>query len=578
MAELSGGGFVIGWEDTGQDGNGLGVYYQQYNAAGGVVGTETRLDSITTGDQQLEAIEGTADGGFMVVWRSDSIGSDTYYMKRFDAAGNQVSNKVELPIANNETPSGIGIDISTFADGSFMAVWEGITVSDINVHGQRFSADGNPQGAAFIVNEYTSSTQEHVETAILADGRMVAVWQSWNVQGGAGNAWEIRARVYNPITDSWGNEFTASSASAFHAGFDRRPEVAAMPDGGFIVVWQSNAIDGNGEGVIGERFDANHNKMGQFQVNTTTAGHQQLASVTPLDDGGFLVTWTDTSGNDGDSHGMYAQRFDASNLPVGDETILNETTASYQISDGMDNLVTLSDGKVVVTWLANNGINAELIDIHRPIFEDVQLAAFDEDKPLVITPAMLLANTTDPDGDPLFVIGTPVLLNPEAGTLTDNGNGTWTFIPKTDYHANNVAFSFIGTDGNTAPETLTARVNISAISDVEPDTYVINEDESITFNLLENDTFEGTVSTVEILNSPANGILTPGSALGEFVFTPNENWSGNEAPFVYQVTTDDGLIEQSTFSLAVTPVADAATITLTNEAGDEDTAISLDFT
>jgi len=53
----------------------------------------------------------------------------------------------------------------------------------------------------------------------------------------------------------------------------------------------------------------------EFQVNTYTTGQQLDASVAMDADGDFVVAWT-SDGQDGNGHGIYAQRYSAVELPA----------------------------------------------------------------------------------------------------------------------------------------------------------------------------------------------------------------------------------------------------------------------
>ena len=52
---LPGGGFVVSWSSSNQDGSGYGVYAQSYNGSGARVGDEFRVNSLTSSDQTNDA-------------------------------------------------------------------------------------------------------------------------------------------------------------------------------------------------------------------------------------------------------------------------------------------------------------------------------------------------------------------------------------------------------------------------------------------------------------------------------------------------------------------------------------------
>ena len=53
------------------------------------------------------------------------------------------------------------------------------------------------------------------------------------------------------------------------------------------------------------------------QVNTFTSGDQIYSSVTALNDGGFVVTWS-SDGQDGSGYGIYGQRYAADGSSGGE--------------------------------------------------------------------------------------------------------------------------------------------------------------------------------------------------------------------------------------------------------------------
>ncbi|MBL8338351.1 MAG: DUF4347 domain-containing protein, partial [Rhodoferax sp.] len=89
LAALAGGGFVVAWESDGHDGDGAGIYAQRFDVGGNAVGDELQINSATDGDQREADIAATADGGFVVTWKSAAFdGSDSgVYAKRFGPDG-----------------------------------------------------------------------------------------------------------------------------------------------------------------------------------------------------------------------------------------------------------------------------------------------------------------------------------------------------------------------------------------------------------------------------------------------------------------------------------------------------------
>ena len=87
----------------------------------------------------------------------------------------------------------------------------------------------------------------------------------------------------------------------------------------------------------------------EILVNTETAGYQSNPLATELVNGGFVVTWTDSSGTLGDADGasIKAQVFGADGAKIGSEFLVNTATASDQYNP---TITGLSNGRFVVTW------------------------------------------------------------------------------------------------------------------------------------------------------------------------------------------------------------------------------------
>ncbi|HTV69995.1 MAG TPA: hypothetical protein VMF90_15800, partial [Rhizobiaceae bacterium] len=89
LTALAGGGWVVTWTSTGQDGSSWGVYQQAYNADGTPLGVETRVNTHTASDQGQPRLAALEDGGWVAVWMSYSQDGSTggIYQQVFDAGG-----------------------------------------------------------------------------------------------------------------------------------------------------------------------------------------------------------------------------------------------------------------------------------------------------------------------------------------------------------------------------------------------------------------------------------------------------------------------------------------------------------
>src|SRR2546428_3957617 len=98
------------------------------------------------------------------------------------------------------------------------------------------------------------------------------------------------------------------------------PSVAAAPSG-FVVVWQSAYQDGSTYGIFGQRYDGSGTALGaEFRVNTYTTGVQREASVAVDASGNLVVVW---AGFGQDGVGVLGQRYASTGAPIGPEFRVN---------------------------------------------------------------------------------------------------------------------------------------------------------------------------------------------------------------------------------------------------------------
>nr|WP_256577437.1 calcium-binding protein [Pseudomonas sp. R37(2017)] len=111
---MTNGGYLVTWAGQGT-GDVNGIFCQLFNASGVKVGSETRLNTSTTGNQSFSQVTTLADGGYVVAWESSVVnGQVDVYTQRFDANGNKVSSLTGDALANTLTWTGAG---SVIIDG-----------------------------------------------------------------------------------------------------------------------------------------------------------------------------------------------------------------------------------------------------------------------------------------------------------------------------------------------------------------------------------------------------------------------------------------------------------------------------
>ncbi len=470
VTALSDGGFVVTWTSTHQDGHYRGINAQRFDANGVKQGAEIVVNTYYWEDQTHSSVAPLDDGGFVVIWQSpnqDGSGLGVYG-QRFDNQGEKAGGEfmVHTFTDNNQFhPS-----VAPLADGGFVVTWTGPDqqFSDsygLGIYAQRFDDQGMRVGPETEVPHELIRDQLHSSVATLTDGSFVVSW-TYNTTGAADD--EVYVRRFGADGEMLTYDILAHDS--FEPFEQTLSSVAALADGGFVVTWQSRAErpwdgDGSANGIFGQRFDVDGNRVGsKFQVNTEANDDQTAPSVAGLPDGGFIVTWTSTN-QDGSGLGVYGQLFDADGQKIGDETLINETVAGDQ-SSWLDNgafaTTVLSDGTIVSAFSGpqNNG------DVFVRLFNSTLT---DEDAVATLQSADLLANDSDVDnGSSLTIagvsttsaLGAAVTLNSD-GTISYDPRGSETLQMMQDGDSLTDSFTYTVSDGLGGTDTATVSLDVA---------------------------------------------------------------------------------------------------------------------
>lgn len=329
------------------------------------------------------------------------------------------------------------------------------------------------------------------------------------------------------------------------------------------------AWDGSA-GTAGTRVDTTRNggstafsaDTGSFDMVVTPVNDAPVAvpdRFTILEDERLVISPDQLYGNDVDAEG--AQLFIVSVGDASGGTVrlngngINGTihfdpdpdfhgTASftYVVSDGVNEVT----GTVIIRVAPLNDA---------PTTSPVVLDDVEEDGSLIITPGELLQNAADAEDDALTVTG----LSSSNGTVTPNGDGTWTFRPAANYHGG-VTFTYSIGDG-TSTINGSASLTVTPVNDAPttgpvtlPD---MEEDGSLVLaptDLLQNaGDADGDLLAVRHLVA-SNGTVTANGD-GTWTFRPPANYHGS---VIFTYTISDATAEiAGSASLVVTPVNDA---------------------
>ncbi|MBF0249593.1 MAG: tandem-95 repeat protein, partial [Alphaproteobacteria bacterium] len=179
---------------------------------------------------------------------------------------------------------------------------------------------------------------------------------------------------------------------------------------------------------------------------------------------------------------------------------------------------------------------------------------------------------------------------PVNGTVVVNADGTFTYIPKTDFGGTDT-FTYLVTDANGAVATATVTVTVTPVVDV-PQVAAANvtgfEDGAVALTIaatMPADTTH-TVASVVVTGVPSGAALSVGtdngdgtwtlrpSQLSSLSLTPPKDFNGTLNLGVQAVSSDGG-VATSSFSVNVAPVADTPQLAVADVTGAEDSSIML---
>jgi hypothetical protein len=353
-AAAADGRFVVVWSGDDEDGSGTGVFGQRYDAEGGALGSEFRVNSYTTGTQGGPSVASDTGGNFVVVWNGQGQGDGSgVFGQRFDSGG--LARGAEFRVNSYTTGGQVGFSAASDATGHFVVVWSGSGQGDSNgVFGRRFDGEGVPQSDQFRVNSYTFAQQERPSVASDLTGNFVIVWQ------GIGPASEDGFGIFGQRFDSvglpQGQEFKVNSYTTDNQKY---PSVSSDAQGNFVVAWSSWDQEDHGLfpvewGVFGQRYESSGAPSGvEFQINSFSTHSQRTPSVVATGDESFAVFWQ-SADQDGDGSGVYGQR-----IHLAGDTV--PPVVRVDAPDGNEILYTASS--YWIRWTASDDVALSSIDV-----------------------------------------------------------------------------------------------------------------------------------------------------------------------------------------------------------------------
>ncbi len=168
-------------------------------------------------------------------------------------------------------------------------------------------------------------------------------------------------------------------------------------------------------------------------------------------------------------------------------------------------------------------------------------------------------NDEDVDGDSLTVVE---VTGPSHGSLTLNADGSFTYVPDTDFHGTDT-FTYKVNDTTIDSATATVTIDVNTLANAVDDPYSVAEDGTLTVDaaagVLNNDSdVDGDTLTVTLVTDTTHGTLTL-AADGSFEYEPEADYHGTDT-FTYVVNDTFGNSAEATVTITVDPVNDAPVV------------------
>lgn len=358
-------GYVSFWQSQNQGGKSYAIIRQEFDLSGNKVGSEQLVTSGGGASQINPESYELTNGGYVVAFQGrNSASKIKTFAKVFDSGG--ASGDIEVfkdpntgdtAYDNAHKTQESAHDITVLSSGNIFAVAQAngnFTLSgQYDIIGKFLDSSGVALGEKFIVNDDAQSGyQTEPSVAALSNGNAVVTWKSLdqNYYG-----------VFYKVLDSSGATVKSTTqANDTYSYTQDDSDVAGLVNGGFVVTWtDQGGADGSGYGVFFRMFDNSGNEVtvydrdgnaisGDVLVNQQTTGTQWQPEVAALEDGGFLITFTDNqSTSDGDAASVWAQQYDKFGSPIQDNFLVNITTTGTQQNTAVAGL---ENGDFVAAW------------------------------------------------------------------------------------------------------------------------------------------------------------------------------------------------------------------------------------
>lgn len=254
-----GGAEVDHWDD---------IFMQRFTANGARAGGNVPVNQFTEMDQHNSRATTLTNGNVLITWESEYAGmmnpsgvqSDAVRGRIYNQAGQALTNEFMVVDDNSGMNDGIGltdsaVDVTALSGGRFVTTWYETELHDhsdttFEIHAQIYSGGGHKIGNEILVRGGSESVPDHSAVTELDDGNFVVTWDAFGAE--TYDFEEVWARVYDSTGHALSGEFKVNPPSGESS--QENPELQALDGGGFLVVYESEFLDGDDDAIAGRIF------------------------------------------------------------------------------------------------------------------------------------------------------------------------------------------------------------------------------------------------------------------------------------------------------------------------------------
>lgn len=369
VACLTNGNIAVAWTNIdGKDSDSHGVYTRLFDKSGTPISAENTVNTYVTGVQSRPKIVSLLEGRYAITFHgqgsSTNAKSDTSSYGIYFQLYNSSGNKYSNNFLINDSTlqSQIFPHIKRLNNGSYLAAWES--------NDQTFSPINTWRCyfkyIAFdnLVNQFHENDQAKPQVAALSNGGYAIVWQSFG-EVSLTSDWDIFVKIYS-------KEKRTEIKSAVVVNTDTEvgqetPKISAFGTGKFIVIWLSNNGCAN-KRIYGTIFtnDLVRNKEAPLHDCAEPYGLIDNPNVLALPDDRFVVSWSQTGGTDDVDSDVYFQVFDQDFATSIAMTKLNSITSLGQLRNGFAYVIVNSKTTYMAVY---DSINSSGSEVYGKIFK-----------------------------------------------------------------------------------------------------------------------------------------------------------------------------------------------------------------